>query len=158
MFLVQDSSELRETKIKKLLEEEHTFAVLLAATHFEWTVKRAITALGSSSNIIVRQKLAKCHGTNAYKELWQEEVYPKTEIRLTEVVKNWNGLVRAFKLRNRLAHGVSSCGRDYAKERVMWAIEAARDLRSLCELHGVDLDSHLPVRIRVKNPVIAAVK
>jgi hypothetical protein len=151
MFLVKDSSELREERIKQLLNEDPALASLLAVIHFEWTVRRAIVALGKSSNVEVREKLNRCHGCDRYKDLWKEEVFPKINRRLPEdVVQDWNGVVRAFRLRHRLVHGVSSCGADYAKERVYWALNGATNIRNECANHSIDLDSRLPVRKRAK--------
>jgi hypothetical protein len=146
MFLVKDSSTSREKRIKQFLTEDPALASLLAVVHFEWTIRRAIIALGTSSNVKVREKLTRCHGCDRYKDIWKEEVSPKLEKRLPEVIQDWNGVVRAFRLRHRLVHGVSSCGADYAKERVYWALNAATDIRNVCASHSIDLDSRLPVR------------
>jgi hypothetical protein len=121
-------------------------AALLAVVHFEWTVRRSIIALGTSPNVVVRAKLENCHGLDKYKEVWKEEVFPKVQLRLPEVVKKWDGLVRAVKLRHRLVHGATSCGTEYAKERVYWAIDAANDIRAICVDNGINLDLRLPVR------------
>lgn len=161
MFLVKDSSLSREERIKRLLAEDPTLAALLAVVHLEWTIRRAIIALGKSPNVEVREKLKHCHGCARYKDVWREEVASNKNLRLPEgrlpeiknlylpkVVKDWNGAVRAFRLRHRLVHGVTSCGVDYAKERVYWAINAAVDIRNLCATFSIDLDSRLPIRRR----------
>ena len=132
MFLVQDSSLSREERIKHFLAEDASVSVLLAVIHFEWTVRRAIIALGISPNVVVRERLAKCHGLDKYKDVWRDEVFLNEQRqvdRLSEVVKNWESLGRVFRLRHRLVHGVTSCGTDYAKERVYWALDATNDVR-----------------------------
>jgi hypothetical protein len=147
MFLVQDSSLSREARIKQFLAEDPSLSALLAVIHFEWTVRRAIIALGTSPNVIVRAKLKNCHGLDKYKDVWKDEVFPNVQLRLPdEVVKNWEKLGRAFRLRHRLVHGATSCGREYASERVYWAIEATNDVRSVCTDHEINLDKRLPVR------------
>ncbi|PSB14877.1 hypothetical protein C7B76_15015 [filamentous cyanobacterium CCP2] len=152
MFLVKDSSEVREKRIKQFLDEDPALSALLSVIHFEWTVRRAIVALGSSPNVVVRAKLKNCHGLDKYKDVWKDEVFPNVRLRLPEeVVKDWTGLGRAFRLRHRLVHGATSCGTEYAKERVYWAIEATNDVRSICFKKGINLDSRLPVR-RVCKP------
>ena len=153
MFLVQDSSSSREERIKQFLAEDASLSALLAVIHFEWTVRSAIIALGTSPNVVVRAKLAKCHGLDKYKDVWKDEVFlneqRKVKVeRLSNVVKNWEGLSRAFRLRHRLVHGATSCGTDYARERVYWALDATNDVRTVCAVKGINinLDERLPVR------------
>jgi len=45
MFLVKDDPTEREKKILGFVPNEPAIAVILAAVHFEWTVRRAIIAL-----------------------------------------------------------------------------------------------------------------
>lgn len=146
MFLVQDSSTAREARIQQLSVEDPTLSALLAVIHVEWTFRRAIIALGTSPNVDIRKQLQHCHGLKKYKNLWGDEVSPKTEKKLPEVVKDWQSLHRSFSLRHRLVHGVSGCGHEYAQERTNWALAAAADVREFCSVHDVDLDSRLPVR------------
>lgn len=146
MFLVKDSSLSRENRIKQFLNEDPSLSALLSVIHFEWTARRAIIALGTSANVEVRKKLEKCHGLDNYKDVWKDEVFPRVQLRFPQAVNNWDGVVRAFRLRHRLVHGATSCGIEYARERVCWAIDAANDVRSVCINHGIDLDSRLPVR------------
>ena len=149
MFLVQDSSLSREERIKHFLVEDASVSVLLSIIHFEWTVRRAIIALGTSPNVLVRGKLAKCHGLDKYKDVWRDEVFLNEQRqvdRLSEVVKNWESLGRVFRLRHRLVHGVTSCSIDYARERVYWALDATNDVRAVCVQNDINLDVRLPVR------------
>lgn len=146
MFLVKDSSLSRENRIKQFLNEDPSLSALLSVIYFEWTARRAIIALGTSPNVVVRKKLKNCHGLDKYKDVWKDEVFKKVQLRFPEAVKNWGGLGRAFRLRHRLVHGATSCGTEYARDRVCWAIDAANDIRSVCINHGIDLDSRLPVR------------
>jgi hypothetical protein len=151
VFLIKDSSPSREERIKQFLLEDPPLAALLAVVHFEWTIRRAIIALGTSPNVEIRIKLERCHGCDAYKDIWRDEVFPRIKSRLPQIVNNWDGLIRAFRLRHRLVHGVTSCGRDYASDRVYWAIEAANDVREACIVYGIDLDLRLPVRKRLES-------
>jgi hypothetical protein len=148
MFLVKDTSSAREARIQAFIADDPSLAALLAIVHVEWTLRRVIIALGSSPNIEVRRKLEHCHGHDKYRDLWKEEVTPRTGARLSSVVQNWDGLVRAFRLRHVLVHGVRSVTHDYAAERALWALGAAADVRAFCAAHGVDIDSRLPVRRR----------
>jgi len=130
MFLASDSSSFREEKIKQILVEDPPLAALLSVIYFEWTVRRAIIALGSSPNVEIRERMKLDHGCDKYKQVWKDEVFPKIGKRLPEVVDvgNWDGLRRAFKLRHRLVHGITSCGREYAEKRVHWAIAASTNV------------------------------
>lgn len=151
MFLVKDSSLSREKRIQQFFIEDPSLSTLLAVIHFEWTVRRAVIALGTSPNVNIRTKLKSCHGHKAYKGIWKEEVFPKRGQRLTEVVNNWDGLRKAFKLRHRLVHGVSACGAEYARDRTSWAIYACQNIRGFCLKHDIDLDSRLPIRQRPRK-------
>jgi hypothetical protein len=151
MFLVKDSSQQREQRIQAFSQEDPSLSALLAVIHFEWTVRRAIIALGTSPNVDVREKLTYCHGCDKYKDVWKEEVFPRVDKRLPEVVRNWDGLLRAFRLRHRLVHGVNSCSTAFATDRVLWAIDACHDIREVSLNHGVDLDKRLPVRRRPRK-------
>lgn len=146
MFLVKDRSPLREERILKLMGEDASLSVLLAIIHFEWTVRRAIVALGTSPNVEIRKKLRDCHGAEKYKAVWKEEVFPQKNKRLPEVVNDWEGLLKAWNLRHRLIHGASSCGKDYAQDKVISALHASKNIRDFALLHEVDLDERLPVR------------
>jgi hypothetical protein len=52
---------------------------------------------------------------------------------------SWEGLGRAFRLRHRLVHGVTSCSTDYAGESVQWALNATHDVRTVCAENDVNL-------------------
>ncbi|MBD2057799.1 hypothetical protein H6F88_17530 [Oculatella sp. FACHB-28] len=151
MFLVKDTSSTREERIKQFLADEPALAALLAVIHFEWTIRRAIIALGTSPNVVVRQKLERCHGHQAYKDLWKEEVALIHQAYLPTVVKNWQGLHRAFKLRHTIVHGANSCSSEHAAKRVEWAMAAAQDVREFCTARGINLDTRLPIRQRKKS-------
>ena len=146
MFLVKDDSESREQRIRQMITDDPALAALLSVIHFEWTARRAIIALGSSPNVIIRQKLDGCHGHRAYKDQWKAEVVPRYGKTLPVVVNNWDGLLKAFKLRHGLVHGAVTCEPSYAAERAGWAIAATRDVRAFCAAHGIDIDARLPIR------------
>ncbi len=155
MFLVRDSSLVREERLKQFLAEDPSLAALLAVIHFEWTIRRAIIALGKSPNVTVRTKLKSCSGLDKYKDVWRDEVVQNEQRAVKSlahhVVKNWEGLTRAFRLRHRLVHGATSCGTEYASDRVDWAIAATNDIRTICIDNGIDLDGRLPIRRCTKS-------
>ncbi len=157
MFLVKDASTDREERIKRLSTEDPALAELLGVIHVEWTVRRAIIALGTSPNVEIRKALEQCHGLKRYKDLWKKEVVQGgltksssvTHKSLCTVITNWDGLIKAFDLRHKLVHGVGSCSAEYAIEKLGWAIDAARDIRTYCLNYEIDIDARLPVRRRV---------
>jgi len=65
MFEVQYGSEKREQRIRGFLEQEPPAAVILAAVHFEWTLRRAIIGLGENPNVAIREGLKGCHGLDS---------------------------------------------------------------------------------------------
>ena len=146
MFLVKDDPAEREKKILDFVLTEPAIAVILAAVHFEWTVRRAIIALGESSNIVIRKRLERCSGLGELKKAWKEEVKSPIQGSLAEVVSLWPKVRCAFKLRGRLVDGGRSTGSGYAADRVKWLLQAAGDIRQLCETHKVNLHQTLPIR------------
>ncbi len=146
MFLVKDDPTEREKKILDFVQDEPAIAVILAAVHFEWTVRRAIIALGMSPSRTIREHLECCHGLDAFKDVWKGEVKPRVQRNLAEVVSLWPKVRCAFKLRGRLVHGGKPTGSDYATDRVKWLLQAARDVRQFCETQKVNLHQTLPGR------------
>lgn len=108
MFLVADTLDSRQKKIRSFLPREPVIAVLLAAADFEWTVRRAVIALGSSSNRHIREKvLNKCSGADRYKKAWTSEVKKRLSKGLDEVVPAWETLITdAYPMRHRVVHGI----------------------------------------------------
>jgi hypothetical protein len=143
MFLVSDSSAAREARIRAFLAHDPSIAVVLGAIHVEWTLRRAILALGRSPNVVLHEQMRLCYGLDRYKELWHDQVVAP---RLPLVVRRWADLRAAFRLRHRLVHGAATCGADYAAPRVAALLEAAADVRAHCLTRGVDLHARLPVR------------
>src|SRR2546427_7419394 len=108
MFIVTDTLENRHRKIRSFVLREPVIAILLAAVDFEWTVRRAILALGTNSNRFIRdQVLNRCHGAEEYKRAWKDEVVLQLGKSLPEVVGNWEFLKKeAFPLRHQVVHGL----------------------------------------------------
>jgi len=115
MFLVKDSLNERQIKIRSFLETDPAIAVLLAAADFEWCVNRFIVALGNAPNTHIRdevlsQKNNRGHrsyvsGLSKYKDAWNKvrnEMDP-----LDEIIgpTQWDQLKLAFNKRHALIHG-----------------------------------------------------
>lgn len=130
MFLVDDTLPKRHSKIRSY---EPFVGVILAAVDFEWTVRRAILALGKSPTKQIRESvLNNCSGLEKYKNAWKMEVKPFTGKTLTEVVPEWQFFKeQAYPLRHRLVHGVSgSVTKAYAESRIESILNASK---AICE-------------------------
>ncbi len=64
MFTVKFGSKNRESQIMRILKKDHSTAVILAAVHFEWTIKRAILKLGVSPTKTLRKRLEDVYSFN----------------------------------------------------------------------------------------------
>ena len=150
MFLVRDNFESRKKRILSFItDNDAPIAVFLAAANFEWTVGRAIMALGNSPNSILRPKLQGCSGLARYKDLWKDEVTPKRHVApLPEEIRNWASFKDAFDLRHLLIHGRESCSKGYAEPRVKRMLDAASDVFAVCNREGVCLNDKLKVRLK----------
>lgn len=150
-FLVGDSQLARHARIKGFLAEgEPVISVILAAADFEWTVRRAILALGKSPNADIRAGvLAQCSGLGKYRDAWKAEVKERFGLGLPEVITDWDGFKESFGLRHRLVHGVAgTTGLNYATTRVETVLQASADLAAFAAANGIDLFARLPVRKR----------
>jgi len=143
MFQVREKREDREKRIHSFLEQDAAIAVLLAAIHFEWSVKRAILKLSSTPTVELRKALVNVFRLDSYKEAWRQHVNAP---RLTSVITNWQDVKIAFKLRNQIVHGTGGCSARYAAPRVRALIAAARDVGDYTRSQGHDLYSRLAAR------------
>jgi hypothetical protein len=142
MFLVSDTLEQRQARIRSLFtKHEMTAAVLLAAADFEWTVRRGILLLGKSPRREIRiSVLAKCFGLDSYRDAWASEV-GLTRKTLPRVINGWGYFrTQAFPLRNKIIHGIQgTTGLKYATERAESILEASRDVVNYCAGEGADI-------------------
>lgn len=150
-FLVGDNQANRHAKIRGFLNDgEPVIAVLLAAADFEWTVGRAILALGTSPNTDIRSGvLARCSGLVKYNEAWKSEVGRRFGGDLSSVVPDWEAFKKAFELRHRLIHGVAgTTGQGYAQSRVDIVLQGSLHVANFAKAKSVDLFCRLPIRQR----------
>lgn len=139
MFLVKDSISERHRKIRAL---DPFAGVILAAADFEWTVRRAILALGTQPTKAIRESLEKVSGgLGGYKDKWKKEVFQRTGKRLPEIIPEWEFFKKeAYKLRNRLVHGVKgTVSEDFARERLECILAASRALNDFAQEQGEPL-------------------
>jgi len=154
MFFVNDTQTQRHKKIRSFLKTEPMIAVLLSAADFEWTVRRAILALGKSPNVDIREStLRKCSGLFAYEKAWKKEVQPGQLVDLSTVISDWEYFKeRAFPLRHKIIHGdLGTVSVDYATERVEAILNASRALVQFAISRDCDLYKRLKVRRRKKS-------
>lgn len=151
MFFVNDSQQQRHEKIRSFLRTDPVIAVLLGAADFEWTVRRAIIALGERPNVEIReQTLNACHGLEAYKKAWKKEVQPIHVVALSAIIPNWQFFKEsAFPLRHKIIHGaIGTVGVDHATERVEAMLAASQALVHFATSRDCDLYKRLKVRRR----------
>ena len=144
MFLVSDKQTDRHEKIRSFLATEPAIAVLLAAIDFEWTVRRAILALGTSPTKDIRVSMENASGPKRYKEVWNEEVKPQLGETLVEAVPDWFGLTEAFQYRHRLVHGIQGT---IPAEKAIDSVEAFLGASTALEGMAVKHDGTLYRRI-----------
>ena len=151
MFLVKDNVTERVEQIKSYIKIEPPIAIILAALHFEWTVKRAIIALGETPNLDLQKE--KTSGLEDYKGLWKKEIStPAKTPRLPEVVKQWKDLDKAFKTKNYLVHGMAtSCTPTHASKIVSTILDATNDVIIFCKENGYDVNSKPPIKKKITS-------
>jgi hypothetical protein len=140
MFLISDTLETRQEKIRGFLHSEPVIAVLLAAADFEWTIRRAILALGKNPTKHIREhrhKLYRCSSLARYSEVWNNEVKSRFGDGLPSIIHEWEFFNNAFKLRHRLIHGESgTTGTEYAKWRVEAILNASKAVVEYADSKG----------------------
>lgn len=139
MFLATDMPEGRHRKIRSFLPAEPVIAVLLAAVDFEWTVRRAVIALGTNSNRHIRDTvLNRCHGADDYKKAWSTEVKSRLLVGLPEVVPAWQFLKEeAYLMRHRIIHGLYGMpSSKKAAERTEAFLAASKAIHEFALVHG----------------------
>lgn len=159
MFSVGYGSANREASIRKIAKDDRTTAVILAAVHFEWMLKRAILKLGSSPTKALRSELEgvyRIHDVGrqpGYKTIWEREVTPRfKKAALGTVLGRLTAIEKiAINARGQLVHGNGTVGQRKAAEAVELFLGVGEKIRSFAESHGVDLDSRLSTRIKPRT-------
>lgn len=152
MFLVNHLPEIRDRWIRAFLAKDPSVALLVAATHFEWTVCRVVRLMSSTGTLELRERMKDVFGLKKYKELWRDEIARRPSGKtLPQVVPNWPAVREAFEWRNRLVHGRDRCTRNMARPRVEALLMAAAAAREYCGQEGVDFRSRVPIRRRQRE-------
>jgi len=161
VFSVGFGSQKREDEIRRILKDQDTTtAVILAAVHFEWMLKRAILKLGMSPTKALREQLADVYTINDkkgrredYKAIWRREVQIRfANAALGTVLGRLNAIQNvALDLRGRIVHGNGTASRKQAEAAVELFLDAGEKLRAFAEKGGENLDSRLKRRIRARK-------
>ncbi len=159
MFSVGYGSKEREDRLRVLSQEDPTTAVILAAVHFEWMLKRSILKLGSTPTQALRKELENVYrledtGTKrGYKSIWRSEIEPRFKGAALGTVLGRLAAIQhvALKCRGRIVHGNGTVSRKQAKEAVELFLDAGLKLRAFAEKGGENLDARLTVRRRARK-------
>jgi len=159
MFSVGFGSENRENEIRSIAEDDSTTAVILAAVHFEWMLKRAILKLGMTPTNVLREQLEDVYtiqdkgSREGYKTIWGREVEPRFKNAALGTVLGRLPKIKtkAFKVRGQVVHGNGTVSESGAREAIDLFLEAGKKLRDFVALKGEDLDSRLAMRIKPRK-------
>ena len=72
MPVLNGSFKQRRRAILNQAKRDLEMGFLLAEFNFEWTLRRCILALSKCPTVVIRERLSRCHGWDAYKEAWQD--------------------------------------------------------------------------------------
>lgn len=162
MFFVSDSQQSRHDLIESFLKEDSaTIAVILAAIDFEWTIRRAILALGCSPTKYIRLEVLgnknQRGGPDAYKKAWNDEPFKYLGKRIDEAIPHWSKLtdpvLGALRLRNQIVHGVrGSVSVQLATNKVQDFLKASKSLEQLAQKYNTSLYNKRIVRRKKRGP------
>lgn len=152
MFLLSDTLQGRQKLIRSFTGGQATLGTVLAVIDFEWTIRRAIIALGYEPTKVVREDIEMCSGPTSYRKKWIKHVVPIRKKSIEAIVPDWSALSEtAFKMRHKIVHGVQVRAPESAStESRDIALLASAEVCKFADEHGVDLYRRLPVR---RNPL-----
>jgi hypothetical protein len=156
MFHVGFGSAKREAEIRKIGAADRTTALILAAVHFEWMLKRAILKLGTSSTKSLRAQLEdvfriRAHNNqDGYKEIWDREVGKRFKNaslgtvlgKLTQIQNH------AWKVRGKVIHGNGTVRKADADEAIDLFLGSGGKLQQFAQRNREDLDTKLKARAK----------
>jgi hypothetical protein len=162
MFHVSFGSGKREAEIRKIATLDRTTAVILAAVHFEWMLKRAILKMGSSPTKDLRGQLEgvyrmeKKGNQDGYKEVWHKEVGSRVKNASLQTVIGHLSRIQshALNVRGKVVHGNGTVSVAHADEAIDLFLGAGKKLRDFASKRDIDLDTRLKTRPKSKvvNP------
>ena len=147
LFTVGYGSKNRENKIRDIAKEDHIHAVILAAVHCEWMVKRTILKLGNTPTAELRRQLKGVFGDKQYMKSWKQEIEDKyTNSDFETVLGNPAEIKQAFNVRGEIVHGNGTVSRKEAENAIDLFISIGEKLRDFAANNNIDLDSRLKGR------------
>ena len=151
LFSIGYGIQNREREIHRIAKNDHTHAVILAAVHFEWMIKRTILALGNSPTAVLRKNLEGYYfvgpknNNKNYKTIWKHEMGKNSA--LGTVLGNLAQIQnKALKTRGLIIHGNGTVSEEKAMEAIDLFLDASRKLNTFAKNHGTNLDSKLKTR------------
>ena len=160
MFSVGYGIANREKRIRDIANTDSTTAVILAAVHFEWMIKRSILKLGCSPTAELRKELENMYklaikGENQkdYRSIWKREIACRYKnARLGTVLGNLNKLQNStMKVRGWVIHGNGTVLKDVADDAIKEFMIATNKLTTFAMNHGEDLDEELKERNKARE-------
>ncbi len=162
MFLVKDTLEEREKKIREFANLDSCVGVLLAAANLEWSLHRCIYAMGHTSTKQLKEK--ELSSLQGYEKEWRVEIAKFGQLTLEELIdqniscpdvwlpenrksktltnhnSGWAVLKYAFRLRHVLIHGkVGSSDDLFANTVIDVLLQAARILAEFAEKNNAPI-------------------
>jgi hypothetical protein len=165
LFSVKYGSENREKFIEDYLEKEFTISLILAAVHFEWTLKRTILVLGKKFTEPLGKELQKVYkftgAIDSLEEIWKREIGHIHKSSFGKVIGLKSVYVKdksckkisnhAKDIRSEVIHGNRPPSKIRVTKAVSQYIQASRNLRNFVILNGKDLDKRLTPRKQHKK-------
>ena len=88
-----------------------------------------------------------CFGLDSYKDLWKVEVVAAGQCKsLTDIVRNWSSVRKAFEARNRLVHGRDRYTENMATPHVNSLLKGTGYVDDYCSSLGSPLYGRMPIR------------
>lgn len=156
LFGVRYGSSNREAKIREYLEIDPTLSVILAAVHFEWTLKRTILKLSHSYTDKLKKDLQEAWSKDDLEKIWHKEIGSRiNKSRLSHIINTSRTLESNKKdknnptakdIRGEIVHGNGITSKRKATQAVNDYLEASNKLFQFALKNGKNLDRRLATR------------
>lgn len=155
-FLVRDGLVNRHNMIRKIYRDNVALGIHLAHNNYEWTLHRAIVALGRKMQVKPRLlQVGKGLSLKQYTKIWDGLFVKTTEslsvMPLMKIVKEWESFSKkGFILRHVVAKSHNGdVAVDYREENLEILLSATEDVYTYLQSLGVDLYARMqPLRTK----------
>lgn len=160
MFSVEYGIANREKRINEIASSDPTTAVILAAVHFEWMMKRSILKLGCAPTASLRNELEDVYKLaisgekqKDYRSFWKREIACRFKnSTLGAVLGNLHTLqASTMKVRGRVIHGNGTVSSEVAYDAIEEFMNAANKLTTFALKHSENLDEKLKTRLKARK-------